>query len=456
MLALRPRQEGRKRLPVKAVNALPGKTPQQSGTITTRAGFMKRRDFLKVTGIGAAGAATIGRAGHRAVDAGDQMAPDVELAQSRSTRSTAPPSYMAKLVGEATDNKFQIQTFAAGEIVPGLQVLDAVQNGTVEMGHTASYYYFGKDPTFAFGTARAVRPQRAPSTRPGTCMGGGQRAAERVLQGATTSRRFLAGNTGCQMGGWFRKEIKTVDDLKGLKMRIGGFAGRSCRSSASCRSRSPAATSIRRWKRARSTPPSGSGPTMTRSSASTRSRRTTTIPGWWEGGPMLLGLVNLEKWNSLPKYVSGHHRAGRPGCQHLDDGEIRSGQSGGDEEAARRRHQAARLLAPRSCRRATRPRRSSMPKSPRRTPTSRRCYDSMNDFTSNGYQWWQVAELGYDSFMARQRAELIERSARRQAKTPERCSGVFLFCVLRSAPATASAGPGRNRSAAARSAAPRS
>ena len=59
---------------------------------------------------------------------------------------------MAKAVAEATDNKFQIQLFAAGEIVPGLQVLDAVQNGTVEMGHTASYYYFGKDPTFTFGS----------------------------------------------------------------------------------------------------------------------------------------------------------------------------------------------------------------------------------------------------------------------------------------------------------------
>ena len=67
---------------------------------------------------------------------------------------------MAKLVAEATDNKFQIQTFAAGEIVPGLQVLDAVQNGTVEMGHTASYYYFGKDPTFAFGTAVPFGPNQ--------------------------------------------------------------------------------------------------------------------------------------------------------------------------------------------------------------------------------------------------------------------------------------------------------
>ena len=67
---------------------------------------------------------------------------------------------MAKAVAEATDNKFQIQTFAAGEIVPGLQVVDAVQNGTVELGHTASYYYFGKDPTFAFGTSVAFGPNQ--------------------------------------------------------------------------------------------------------------------------------------------------------------------------------------------------------------------------------------------------------------------------------------------------------
>ena len=63
------------------------------------------------------------------------------------------PELMARRVGEITDGKFQIRVFAAGEIVPALQVLDAVQAGTVEMGHTAPYYYFGKDPAFAFGTA---------------------------------------------------------------------------------------------------------------------------------------------------------------------------------------------------------------------------------------------------------------------------------------------------------------
>jgi TRAP-type mannitol/chloroaromatic compound transport system substrate-binding protein len=60
--------------------------------------------------------------------------------------------FLSKRVAEMSDNKFQIQVFAAGELVPGLQVLDAVQNGTVECGHTSSFYYWGKDPAFAFGT----------------------------------------------------------------------------------------------------------------------------------------------------------------------------------------------------------------------------------------------------------------------------------------------------------------
>src|ERR1700754_4166311 len=118
---------------------------------------MKRRDFLKATGIGAAGVATL------AAPAIAQSMPELKW---RMTTSWPKPlntlhgaaEVMAKVIGEPTDGKFQIQTFAAGEIVPGLQVLDAVQNGTVEIGHTASYYYFGKDPAFTFGTSLPFGP----------------------------------------------------------------------------------------------------------------------------------------------------------------------------------------------------------------------------------------------------------------------------------------------------------
>ena len=129
---------------------------------------MKRRDFLKVTGIGAAGVTAM------AAPAIAQSTPEIKWRMTTSWPKSLDTLHggaemMAKVVAEATDNKFQIQTFAAGEIVPGLQVLDAVQNGTVEMGHTASYYYFGKDATFTFGSSIPFGPNSR-STRPGTCL----------------------------------------------------------------------------------------------------------------------------------------------------------------------------------------------------------------------------------------------------------------------------------------------
>src|SRR5258705_4322363 len=183
---------------------------------------MKRRDFIKVAGIGAAGAATM------AAPAIAQSMPEIKWRMTTSWPKSLDTLHggaemMAKVVGEATDNKFQIQTFAAGEIVPGLQVLDAVQNGTVEMGHTASYYYFGKDPTFTFGTSVPFGPNQR-LNQAWYMLGGGKELLNEFYKGYNC-HAFLAGNTGCQMGGWFRKEINTVDDLKGLKFRIGGFAG---------------------------------------------------------------------------------------------------------------------------------------------------------------------------------------------------------------------------------------
>ena|SRR5437879_2524271 len=105
----------------------------------------------------------------------------------------------AKCCAELTDNKFQLQVFAAGEIVPGLQVADAVQNGTVEMGHTASYYYVGKDPTFGFDTAMPfglnTRQQEA-----WTRFGGGRQLMNEFLKDYNIAA-IPCGNTGAQMGG---------------------------------------------------------------------------------------------------------------------------------------------------------------------------------------------------------------------------------------------------------------
>src|SRR3954462_3254463 len=183
---------------------------------------MKRREFLRAAGVGMAAAAV-------AKPAIAQSMPELKWRCTSSFPKSLDTIYgaaevFAKAVAEATDNKFQIQVFAGGEIVPGLQAMDAVSSGTVEMCHTASYYYFGKDPTFAFGTAVPFglnsRMQNA-----WQFFGGGMELMNDFYK-KFNIYGIPCGNTGCQMGGWFRKEIKTVDDLKGVKMRIGGFAGK--------------------------------------------------------------------------------------------------------------------------------------------------------------------------------------------------------------------------------------
>jgi len=130
----------------------------------------------------------------------------------------------SKKVGEMTGGKFQISVHAAGEIVPAFGVVDAVQNATVELAHTAPYYFVGKSEIFGLGCAIPV----GLNTRQMTSWmyeGNGLKLM-REFYAKYNIVSLPAGNTGAQMGGWFRKEIKNVADLKGLKFRISAFAGK--------------------------------------------------------------------------------------------------------------------------------------------------------------------------------------------------------------------------------------
>src|SRR4051812_3681756 len=182
---------------------------------------MKRRDFLKAGGVGLAATAV-------AAPAIAQSMPEVKWRYVTSWPKSLDTlyggcEYFCKRVAEVTDNRFQIQPFAAGELVPGLQVLDAVSNGTVEIGNTALYYYWGKNPAFTFGTSLPF----GLNTRQHIAwlnFGGGQDMLNDLLK-EYNCYSIPTGSTGAQMGGWFRKEIKSTEDLKGLKFRVGGFAG---------------------------------------------------------------------------------------------------------------------------------------------------------------------------------------------------------------------------------------
>src|SRR6478735_5364100 len=183
---------------------------------------MKRRDFLKVSATGAAAAAAV------ASPAIAHSSPEIKWRLTSSFPKSLDTIYggaeqFSKFVSDMTDGKFQIQVFAAGEIVPGLQALDATSNGTVEMCHTVSYYFVGKDPTFALASAIPFGMNYRGQN--GWLNAGGGMDLMNEFFAKYSVHGITAGNTGAQMGGWFRKEVKTVADLEGLKFRIGGTGG---------------------------------------------------------------------------------------------------------------------------------------------------------------------------------------------------------------------------------------
>jgi TRAP-type mannitol/chloroaromatic compound transport system substrate-binding protein len=257
---------------------------------------MKRRAFLKT----AAAAVTAGLA----LPAAAQSKARVQWRLAASWPKSLDTIYggaelVARRVAEITDGGFQIRTFAAGEIVPALQVLDAVRAGTVEIGHTAAYYYFGKDPAFAFATAIPFGPN-ARQQNAWWHFGGGTEAMAPLFKDYGCVA-LLAGNTGCQMGGWFRKEITSVADLQGLKFRIGGMAGLVLEKLGAVPQLIGAPDIYPALEKGTIDAAEWVGPYDDEKLGFNKVAQYFYYPGFWEGGPMLMTLVNEQKWNELPK-----------------------------------------------------------------------------------------------------------------------------------------------------------
>ena len=258
---------------------------------------MERRSFLKKAGVGLA-------AGAVAMPAIAQNAPTIKWRLASSFPKSLDTIYggaehMAKRVSDATGGKFQIQVFAAGEIVPGPGVMDAVKDGTVEMGHTASFYFFGKDPTFAFDCAvpfGMTMRQLDAWMRHGN---GGKLMGEFFAKSNIVS--IPCGNTGTQMAGWFRKELKTVEDLKGLKMRIGGYAGAVLSKLGVVPQQIPGGDIYPALEKGTIDASEWIGPYDDQKLGFNKVAKFYYYPGWWEGGTTLSAYINAKKFAELPK-----------------------------------------------------------------------------------------------------------------------------------------------------------
>ena len=260
---------------------------------------MRRRDILLGgLGVGTA-AATLAR------PAIAQSMPEVKWRLTSSFPKSLDTIFgtaqqLAKLVGEATDNRFQIQAFAAGEIVPGLQALDAVTSGAIECCHTPTYFYVGKDATLGLGTGLPFGPN-ARQQHSWWHFGGGDKVVNDALA-KFNAISFPAGNSGTQMGGWFRKEINTLDDLRGLKFRIGGTGGAVLAKLGVVPQQIAPGDIYPSLERGTLDAVEFVGPYDDEKLGFNRVAKYYYYPGFWEGGAMLHLCVNLEQWNRLPKH----------------------------------------------------------------------------------------------------------------------------------------------------------
>jgi TRAP-type mannitol/chloroaromatic compound transport system substrate-binding protein len=203
----------------------------------------------------------------------------------------------ASKVKAMSGGKFEISTHAGGEITPPFGVVDAVQQGSVEMAHTAPYYFFGKNEAFALGCAIPFGLNSRQMTA-WTYEGNGLKLM-REFYAKYDMINFPGGNTGAQMGGWYRKEIKKAADLKGMKMRIGGFAGKVFERMGGVPANIPGGEIYTSLEKGTIDAAEWVGPYDDQKLGFNKVAPFYYYPGWWEGGPQLDFLINQKAFNAL-------------------------------------------------------------------------------------------------------------------------------------------------------------
>ena len=359
---------------------------------------MDRRSFFRKAGVAATGAAA---ATTLAAPAIAQGSPELKWRLASSFPRSLDTIFggaetIAQYVSEATDGKFSIQVFPAGELVPGLQVADKVQDGTVEMAHTVLYYFWGKDPTFALPSAVPFslnsRLQNA-----WWFEGGGEQMINEFAAGYNFVA-IIAGNTGAQMGGWFRKEIKSVADLQGLKFRVGGFAGSVLTKLGVVPQQIAGGDIYPSLEKGTIDAAEWVGPYDDAKLGFNKVAPFYYYPGFWEGGPSIHAMVNKQKWDELPKSYQAILKAAGSAANDvmmakydiLNPKALRQLVADGTQlkpfpqDVLEASFQAAN---------------ETYDEISAKNEVFKKTWDSIKEVRAQGYLWWQITEFGFDGFM---------------------------------------------------------
>ena len=268
----------------------------------SKSSVLDRRKFLRAGAVGAAGTAAACAGGGESGPAG-QTRPAVRWRLA----SCFPRSldtlfgineYLAQRLEALSGGLFTLRAYPAGELVPALQVLDAAQQGTVQMGNSASYYFTGKNPALAFDAGMpfglTARQQAA-----WLYEGGGRELLDGVFADFNVYS-FPAGSTGVQMGGWFRQPLRGLADLRGLKMRIPGLGGEVMSRLGVTVQVLPGGEVYPALERGAIDATEWVGPHDDEKLGLHQVAKNYYTPGWWEPGPTLSFYVNRGAWDSLP------------------------------------------------------------------------------------------------------------------------------------------------------------
>ena len=302
---------------------------------------------------------------------------------------------IARRVGQLTDGKFRIQAFPGGEITPPLAALDAVQSGSVECAHTASYYYVGKDPSFAFFTAVPFGMKSRQFTAWWRHGGGKELGAE--LFSDYNAVAFTAGDTGAQMGGWFRNEVPNLAALQGLKFRIAGFAGQVFQRMGASPTQVAAADIYPSLERGTLDAVEFVGPHDDEKLGFVRVARNYYAPGFWEPGARLHLLANKTAYEALPDL---YKYALETACTEQDS-EMLARYDHLNPIALRRLVAAGAQLRfwPRDIMQAAWNASNEVyAETSARNARFKKIHDAYMPYRNELYQWFRVAENSYDNF----------------------------------------------------------
>lgn len=362
-----------------------------------------RRKFLGRALVGAAGGAVAacGGAGEAGGGApGVQARPNVQWRLASSFPRSLDTIYgtaerLAERLEALTDGRFRIHVYPSGGLVPGLQVMDAVQQGTVQASHTASYYFVGKNPVLAFDCAvpfgLTARQQSA------WLYDGGGLELMNEAYAPFDIITFPAGNTGTQMGGWFKREINTVSDLRGLRMRIPALGGDVMDRLGVTVQVLAGGDIYPALERGAIDATEWVGPYDDEKLGLNKAARFYYYPGWWEPGPNLSFQVNRRAWEQLPAF---YQEAFRTAARAAGDTMLTIYDARNPEALARLVDGGVQLrrFSPEIMQAASRAAFDIMEQHAAADAGYRKIYDAWKRFRDSSMRWFGTAEFAYAEF----------------------------------------------------------